>query len=159
MAQEGPADGAEVTMAGGAIGTVDYMPPEQAVDATTIDHRADIYSLGCTLYYLLAGKPPFAGGTLVSILLKHRDGAIPSLREVRSDVPESLDLLFQRMLAKAPEQRVQKMEEVVSELSVMASTLGPVTSNTLLTTSTVEMPGGITALAAAAPWRQVRPRS
>lgn len=144
---DGPADGAEVTMAGGAIGTVDYMPPEQAVDATTIDHRADIYSLGCTLYYLLAGKPPYAGATLVSILLKHRDGEIPSLQALRNDVPEALDSLFRRMLAKTPEQRVQQMEEVVSELTAIASTLGPATANPLMTTSTVDMPGGIAALA------------
>jgi eukaryotic-like serine/threonine-protein kinase len=55
---EGPAAGTDVTMAGGIIGTADYMPPEQAVDSTTIDHRADIYSLACTLHYLLTGKPP-----------------------------------------------------------------------------------------------------
>ena len=70
---EGPAAGADVTMAGGVIGTADYMPPEQAVDSTTIDHRADIYSLGCTLHYLLTGKPPFSGATIMAILLKHRD--------------------------------------------------------------------------------------
>jgi serine/threonine protein kinase len=72
----GPATGADVTMAGGAIGTADYMPPEQALDATTIDHRADIYSLGCTLYFLLAGHAPFSGTTIMAILLAHRGAPI-----------------------------------------------------------------------------------
>src|SRR5262245_11078390 len=93
----GPASGADVTMAGGAIGTADYMPPEQAIDATTIDHRADIYSLGCTLHFLLTARPPYSGPTIMAILLKHRDAEIPSLREARPDAPERLDALFRKM--------------------------------------------------------------
>lgn len=144
--QEGPASGAEVTMAGGAIGTVDYMPPEQAVDATTTDHRADIYSLGCTLHYLLTGKPPYSGPTLVSILLKHRDGPIPSLTAVRGDVPPALDDLFRRMLAKTPEARVQQMEEVIAELATIAATLAPAETSAPAPSFTVDMPGGFTGL-------------
>jgi eukaryotic-like serine/threonine-protein kinase len=66
---EGAPAGTDVTMAGGVIGTADYMPPEQALDSTTIDHRADIYSLGCTLHYLLTGQPPYSGSTIMAILL------------------------------------------------------------------------------------------
>src|SRR4029079_18569701 len=87
---EGPATGAEVTMAGGVIGTADYMPPEQAVDSTTIDHRADIYSLGCTLYYLLTGQVPYTGPTIMAVILKHRDAAIPALRVARPESPAEL---------------------------------------------------------------------
>ncbi len=119
----GPATGAEVTMAGGVIGTVDYMPPEQAVDSTTIDHRADIYSLGCTLYYLLTGVPPYAGGTLMAILLKHRDAPIPSLAAAHADTPPRLDALFRKMLAKQPSLRIQTMAEVVAELETIAAAL------------------------------------
>lgn len=120
---EGAAAGADVTMAGGVIGTADYMPPEQAVDSTTIDHRADIYSLGCTLHYLLTGRPPYSGATIMTILLKHRDGEIPRLSESRREVPPSLDDLFRRMLAKTPEQRVQHMSDVVAELEAIAAIL------------------------------------
>ncbi|WP_425618931.1 response regulator [Anatilimnocola sp. NA78] len=119
----GPASGFDVTMAGGVIGTADYMPPEQAVDSTTIDHRADIYSLGCTLYFLLVGRPPFSGPTMMSVLLKHRDAQIPSLSAVRSEVPAALDGLFQRMLAKEPADRIQSMSEVVAELETIARDL------------------------------------
>src|SRR5262249_7530434 len=74
-----------ITQAGGVVGTVDFMPPEQAVDATRIDHRADIYSLGATLYFLLSGQPPYPERTLMAALLKHRDAPIPSLQEVRKE--------------------------------------------------------------------------
>jgi serine/threonine protein kinase len=122
---EGPASGAEVTMAGGVIGTADYMPPEQAVDSTTIDHRADIYSLGCTLHYMLTGAPPYSGSTIMAILLKHRDAEIPSLRASRPESPVRLDELFRRMLAKQADQRVQRMAEVVTELEAIAGALEP----------------------------------
>ena len=119
---EGPASGTDVTMAGGVIGTADYMPPEQAVDSTTIDHRADIYSLGCTLYFLLAGKPPFSASTIIAILLRHRDAEIPSLSAI-GRTPLRLENLFQRMMAKQPDGRVQQMSEVVVELEQIASAL------------------------------------
>jgi serine/threonine protein kinase len=115
--------GAAVTSAGGVLGTVDYMPPEQALDSTAIDQRADIYSLGCTLHFLLTGRAPYGGSTLVAILLKHRDAPIPSLSAVRPDVPARLDQLFQRMLAKKPQQRIQTMAEVVAELDVVTREL------------------------------------
>src|SRR5262249_26064973 len=70
--QAAAADSA-LTQAGSVVGTVDFMAPEQAVDSTTVDHRADIYSLGCTLFYLLTGRPLYAGTSLMSLLLQHRD--------------------------------------------------------------------------------------
>ncbi|MFN0019844.1 MAG: protein kinase domain-containing protein [Pirellulaceae bacterium] len=140
---DGPAAGADVTMAGGVIGTADYMPPEQAVDSTTIDHRADIYSLGCTLHYLLTGKPPFSAATIMSLLLKHRDAEIPSLRAVRSDVPTQLDDLFRRMLAKSPDERVQQMSEVVTELEAIAGTIGPDKTGEVHSSTTLDLPTGL----------------
>jgi len=115
----------EITLAGGLIGTPDYMSPEQAVDSTTLDHLSDIYSLGCTLYYLIAGEPPYTGNTAMAILLKHRDAPIPSLAALRPEVPPALERLFHSMLAKQPEQRIQHMSEVVVELEAMAAQLDP----------------------------------
>jgi serine/threonine protein kinase len=143
---EGPATGAEVTMAGGVIGTADYMPPEQAVDSTTIDHRADIYSLGCTLYYLLQSMPPYSGNTIMSILLKHREAEIPQLGEDRDDVPPELENLFRRMLAKKPDERVQKMVDVVEELEAIARSLAPDEPGHGHANMTVELPSGLESL-------------
>lgn len=105
-----------LTQDGQAMGTLDCMPPEQAFDTKTVDARADIYSLGCTLYHLLVGRPPYLGDTVAKKIVAHRETPIPSLREVRSDAPESLDAVFQKMLAKRPEGRQQSMTEVVSQL-------------------------------------------
>jgi serine/threonine protein kinase/DNA-binding response OmpR family regulator len=110
---------AALTQAGSIMGTVDFMPPEQALGLTTIDHRADIYSLGCTLHFLLTGEPPYKGPTIMAILLKHREGPIPLLRSARSDVPAALDELFRRMVAKKPEERPTVMSEVVRALETL----------------------------------------
>ena len=140
---EGVASGSELTSVGGVMGTVDYMSPEQAVDSTTVDHRADIYSLGCTLYYLLTGKPPYSGSTIMAILLKHRDAEIPTLSAVRSETPPRLDELFRRMLAKNPDQRIQRMSEVVAELEAIAATIEPDSPAPERTSKTILMPSGV----------------
>jgi serine/threonine protein kinase len=114
-----------LTQAGTIMGTVDFMPPEQAMGLTTIDHRADVYSLGCTLHYLLLGLPPYQGPTMMATLLQHRDAPIPSLCAARNEVPAALDQVFQRMVAKKPEERFASMGEVVRALQAVALGLKP----------------------------------
>lgn len=117
--EEGRTGATSLTQAGGVVGTIDYMPPEQAVDSTTIDHRADQYSLGCTLYFLLTGAPMYGGSSAMSVLLKHRDAPIPSLCDVRPDTPPELDVVFRKMVAKLPQDRYPNMTEVLRALEVV----------------------------------------
>jgi serine/threonine protein kinase/DNA-binding response OmpR family regulator len=120
-----PGEVAGLTQAGTIMGTVDFMPPEQALGLTTIDHRADIYSLGCTLYYLLTAKVPYEGPTLMAVLLKHREGPIPSLPAARPGLPGGVDVAIRRMLAKKPEERFASMAEVVKTLEPFATGAPP----------------------------------
>jgi serine/threonine protein kinase len=124
FASAGGAEGAgSITQAGAILGTVDYMPPEQAIDATEIDHRADIYSLGATLHFLLLNRPPYQGESFVAIMFKHKLEPIPSLRAVRPDVPDALEEIYRRMMAKDPAERTQTMAEVVKALEAIATSL------------------------------------
>ncbi len=115
--------GERLTQSGQMMGTCEYMAPEQALDTHTADARSDIYSLGCTLYRLLIGQPPYHGDTLMKVLLAHRELPIPSLRQLRQDVPEQLDAVFQKMMAKEPEDRYQSMAEVIVELESVKGAL------------------------------------
>jgi len=105
-----------LTQAGTILGTADYIAREQALDSATVDHRVDIYSLGCTLFFLLAGRPMYSAGSLMALLLKHRDAPIPSLYQAQADVPAELDEIYRRMAAKKPEDRYPTMAEVVHTL-------------------------------------------
>ena len=101
------------------MGTCDYMAPEQAESTHRADHRADIYSLGCTLFRLVAGRPPYMGETAINVAFAHRDAPIPSLRSVRA-VPPQLDAVFEKMVAKRCEDRYQSMADVIAELEAVA---------------------------------------
>lgn len=110
----GSADG--LTGTEQVLGTVDYMSPEQSESTRNCDARADIYSLGCTLWYLLTGTKAYVGETAVQRIMAHRDAPLPSLLKTRDDVPWALEKLFHRMIAKRAEDRCQTMGEVVREL-------------------------------------------
>ncbi len=106
------------TAPGILLGTVDYMAPEQARDPARADGRADVYGLGCTLHYLLTGRPVFGGADVWEQLLAHRERPVPSLRCARADAPASLDRVFRKMLAKDPARRHRSMGEVIHDLDV-----------------------------------------
>ncbi|MCH7990354.1 MAG: protein kinase [Planctomycetes bacterium] len=94
------------------LGTIDYLAPEQALDSHTVDARADLYSLGCTFYYLLTGHPPFTEGSLAQRLMSHQINEPPPIKESRPDVPAGLVEFVNKMMAKDPDRRYQTAEEL-----------------------------------------------
>ena len=112
-------DQTPLTEYGQVMGTVDYMSPEQAEDSRTADERSDIYSLGCTLHFLLMASPPYAGETLVKKLLAHGSGNIPSLMS-RGDLPDELETAFRKMVEPDVSKRFQSMEEVIAAMKPLA---------------------------------------
>ncbi|MDX1947367.1 MAG: serine/threonine-protein kinase [Pirellulaceae bacterium] len=106
-----------LTMQGEAMGSVDYLPPEQAIDPRQADQRSDLYALGCTLYFLLAGKPPYAAKNAMQKVLAHRSAPIPALKAVRPETPAWLDAAYQKLLAKEPAGRFANASELIKALA------------------------------------------
>jgi serine/threonine protein kinase len=113
-------DSGTMTREGIVMGTLDYIAPEQARNAHLADTRADLYSLGCTLYFLLAGQPPFHGSTPTEKLLKHQIDEAAPIASLRPDVPASLAAVLERLMAKRPEHRYQTPVETASALAAVA---------------------------------------
>jgi formylglycine-generating enzyme required for sulfatase activity/tRNA A-37 threonylcarbamoyl transferase component Bud32 len=116
----------ELTETGMVMGTLDYMSPEQAVSPRDVDGRTDIYSLGCSLHYLLTGRPPYQGDTAIQKVLAHRETAVPSLRAACPGCPVPLAQVFERMVAKRPQERYQNLAQLIADLeAILGATAGP----------------------------------
>lgn len=111
----------DLTRLGAVMGTCHYMSPEQALGLTKPDARTDIYSLGCTLYFLLTGRVPYSGDSAMAILMAHQEAPIPALRQARAEVPQALEEVFKRMVAKKPDDRFGTMKEVMAALKTCAA--------------------------------------
>ncbi len=120
--------GEDLTASGVTLGTFDFISPEQALDPRSADVRSDMYSLGCTLFYMLAGRPPFPDGTVLQKLMRHQGDAPPDPREFRSDLPDEVSRITAKMLAKSPDDRYQLPSELIGELLVFAQRAGIKTS-------------------------------
>ncbi len=121
-AESGPAtpeapSHAALTATGALMGTADFIAPEQAMNSSAADARADIYSLGCTLYYLLAGHAPFPEGTALDKLTAHCERQPKPLTELRRDIPQALARVVERMMAKDPARRYSTPAEVAEALA------------------------------------------
>lgn len=106
-----------LTMTGLALGTPQYMSPEQATGDAAIDARTDIYALGCMLYEMLTGAPPYKGGSTRDTIFRHIMAPVPSVRDVRDDVPAYVDAAIKRSLAKEPDKRFTTAAEFATALS------------------------------------------
>jgi WD40 repeat protein len=110
-----------ITASNVIMGTPDYMAPEQTSSAHAVDIRADIYSLGCTLYHLLTGQVPFPGGTVIDKLMKHNTERPEQVEQLRPEVPHELAKVVRKMMAKEPDRRFQTPAEVAEALAEFAS--------------------------------------
>ncbi|MFO0936979.1 MAG: protein kinase [Gemmataceae bacterium] len=126
---------AEVTASGVLLGTADFMAPEQANDARSVDTRSDIYSLGCTLYFLLTGTVPYPGGNLLEKLMRHATEPAPSVEDSRPDVPANVTAVIRKCMAKRPDDRYQTPRELVAALRDVSLTERPAAQNVTHVTS------------------------
>lgn len=122
--REVDAAAADLTASGVTLGTFDYISPEQARDPRNADVRSDIYSLGCTFFFMLTGRPPFLGGTMLQKLLQHQADQPPDLRQFRPELPEEVNRISLRMLAKDPRRRYATPSELVNDLLAVARAAG-----------------------------------
>lgn len=119
--REGSAD---LTVAGTTLGTFDYISPEQAKDPRIVDVRSDIYSLGCTLYHMLTGEPPYPEGTMLQKLLDHQGKDAPNPADKNPKISDDLAAIVSKMMASDPQRRYQTAEELMRDLMLVAGTMG-----------------------------------
>jgi len=114
----------DLTASGVTLGTFDYISPEQARDPRNADIRSDIYSLGCTLFYMLAGRPPFPEGTVLQKLLQHQGDPPPDIQQFRPELPEEVGRVMRKMMEKDPRRRHASPAELAADLILLADQIG-----------------------------------
>ncbi len=114
----------DLTASGVTLGTFDYISPEQARDPRNADIRSDTYSLGCTFFYMLAGRPPFPEGTVLQKLLQHQGDEPPDVCQFRPDLPEEVGRVLGKMMAKDPQRRYQSAARLIEALLSLADLIG-----------------------------------
>jgi serine/threonine-protein kinase len=115
---------ADLTASGVTLGTFDYISPEQARDPRNADIRSDIYSLGCTFFFMLAGQPPFPDGTVLQKLLQHQGDQPPDILQTRPDLPEEVGRILRKMMAKDPRHRYATPPDLLNDLMMLAEDVG-----------------------------------
>ncbi len=124
LALQAEAEDERVTRDGTTVGTVDYMAPEQARDSRATSVRSDLYSLGCTFYFLLTGSPPYPGGSVPDKLGRHCTAPVPDVRELRPEVSDELATLVLKMMAKKPEARFPDYMSLIAALDSLPEARG-----------------------------------
>jgi len=125
VAVEGQPRQQALTRLGVVMGTMDYMAPEQGRDSRSVDARTDLYSLGCTLYFALTGKPPFPGGTPLQKLMHHQLDEPERIENLRPDVPPALAGIVRKLMAKNAAARFQTAAEVAAVLAAFCAATPP----------------------------------
>ena len=152
------ASGEEITTASGfAIGTPEYMSPEQAVGQRDLDARCDVYALGCVTYEMLVGEPPFTGPTAQAIIARHCQEPPHSIRVIRSTVPHSVERAIGKALAKVPADRYQTAGDFVRDLEQAAAAGERELAARISHRNRVLLAVAATAIAATGIWFAVRP--
>ena len=113
-----------LTQSGMTLGTFDYISPEQARDPRDVDVRSDLYSLGCTLFHMLTGRPPFPGGTVLQKLIQHQEEPPADVRTLNPAVPVELAAIIAKLMAKDRDRRYQSPEHLVRDLLALAGLVG-----------------------------------
>lgn len=108
-----------MTQSGTGLGTPLYMAPEQARNAKHVDHRVDIYALGATLYHMLTGKLPFMGTTALQLIMSKEKGTYTPARGLRAEIPERLDLIIDKLMAKDPNHRYKSCDDAIRDLMAL----------------------------------------
>jgi serine/threonine protein kinase len=152
-----------LTQSGNVIGTPDFMAPEQARNSHLVDGRADLYSLGCTLYTILTHKLPYPGGTGLEKLFRHQEEEPIPIKQHRPDLPDAVAAVVRKLMAKRPDDRYQTAGEAAAALAALsprraANGAGKRSEKSVRTTMVDRTPARV-ATAVSKPTPPARPRS